>query len=62
MNNMEDADIVIRAVRALPTDVAVLCADCATAVPLRMFVESGPPKRQVRCPACACDVVLRDAW
>jgi len=27
-----------------------------------MFVAAGPPKRLVRCPACACDVVLRDAW
>jgi len=62
MKNMENSDVVIRAVRALPQDVAVLCADCATPVPLRMFVDGGPPKRQVRCPACACDVVLRDAW
>jgi hypothetical protein len=62
MKNVENSDVVIRAVRSLPRDVAVLCTDCATPVPLRMFVDAGPPKRLVRCPACACDVVLRDAW
>lgn len=46
----------------LPRDIAVLCADCAAPVPLAMFVDEGWVKRQVRCPACACDVVLRDAW
>lgn len=46
----------------LPRDVAVLCADCATPVPLIMFVADGWPRRQVRCPSCACEFVLRDAW
>ena len=45
-----------------PLDLAVLCADCGSPVRLVMFVDEGWAKRQVRCPACASDVVLRDAW
>jgi DNA-directed RNA polymerase subunit RPC12/RpoP len=59
---MAISDIVVHAKRSLPLDVAVLCADCGSPVPLVMFVDEGWAKRQVRCPACACDVVLRDAW
>jgi hypothetical protein len=50
------------AVQALPLGIAVLCRDCATPVPLVLFVPDRSPVRQVRCPGCASDVVLRDAW
>jgi len=50
------------AVQALPLGIAVLCGSCATAVPLVLFVATRSPVRQVRCPGCESDVVLRDAW
>jgi hypothetical protein len=50
------------AVQALPLGIAVLCRDCATPVPLVLFVGQRTPMRQVRCPGCDTDVVLRDAW
>jgi hypothetical protein len=50
------------AVQALPLGIAVLCRGCATPVPLVLFVAERSPMRQVRCPGCAGDVVLRDAW
>jgi len=50
------------AVQALPLGIAVLCSCCATPVPLVLFVASNAPVRQVRCPGCDGDVVLRDAW
>ena len=59
---MTAADIVVHARRTLPRDIAILCTDCGVPVPLAMFVDAGWAKRQVRCPGCACDVVLHDAW
>lgn len=59
---MAISDAAASAARWLPRDIAVLCADCDAPVPLIMFVEDPWPKRLVRCPACACEVVLRDAW
>jgi len=50
------------AVQALPLGIAVLCHRCATPVPLVLFVAARTPARQVRCPGCDHDVVLRDAW
>jgi len=50
------------AVQALPLGIAVLCGDCATPVPLVLFVADRGPARQVRCPGCDHDVVLRDSW
>ena len=50
------------AVQALPLGIAVLCRGCATPVPLVLFVGRRTPLRQVRCPGCDVDVVLRDAW
>jgi hypothetical protein len=50
------------AVEALPLGIAVLCRGCAMPVPLVLFVADHSPMRQVRCPGCARDVVLRDAW
>jgi len=50
------------AVQALPLGIAVLCKCCATPVPLVLFVAARTPVRQVRCPGCDGDVVLRDAW
>ena len=50
------------AVQALPLGIAVLCANCATPVPLVLFVAHRSPARQVRCPGCDHDVVLRDSW
>jgi len=50
------------AVQALPLGIAVLCRDCATPVPLVLFVAERSPVRQVRCPGCERDVVLRDSW
>jgi len=58
---MSAADIVAHALPALPRNVAILCPDCGHAVPLVLFVDAGRATRQVHCPACACDVVLRDA-
>lgn len=55
-------DILVHARPVLPRDVAVLCIACGGAVPLALFVDEGGPKRQVGCPGCARDVVLRDAW
>jgi len=50
------------AVQALPLGIAVLCSDCATPVLLVLFVAHRSPMRQVRCPGCSGDVVLREAW
>ena len=50
------------AVQALPLGIAVLCSGCATPVPLVLFVAARTPVRQVRCPGCDIDVVLRDSW
>jgi hypothetical protein len=50
------------AVQALPLGIAVLCQACATPVPLVLFVMNASPARQVYCPGCAGNVVLRDAW
>ena len=50
------------AVQALPLGIAVLCQVCATPVPLVLFVAARSPRRQVRCPGCDSDVVLRDSW
>ena len=62
LTNMAFSDAGIPVGTPLPLDIAVLYADCQAAVPLAMWVSEGWPKRQVRCPACACEVVLKDAW
>ena len=46
----------------LPPDVAVLCPRCHASILLLLFVGPHGPKRQVTCPNCAHDVVLRDPW
>ena len=48
--------------QALPLGIAVLCRSCSSPVPLVLFVANVSPARQVHCPSCAADVVLRDAW
>jgi hypothetical protein len=46
----------------LPTDLAVLCPGCGCAVLLVTFLNARGAKRQVVCPQCEDDVVIRDAW
>ena len=54
--------VKVRAAQSLPMGVSVLCGGCATPVPLVLFVAGPLPARQVPCPECKTDVVLRDAW
>ena len=54
--------VAAAAVRGLPLGIAVLCRACGDAVPLVLFVAGPTVRRQVRCPGCAGDVVLHDAW
>jgi len=60
---MSPSPVTVRvAACSLPTSVSVLCGRCSAPVPLVLFVTGPAPARQVACPSCKDDVVLRDAW